>query len=122
MITFPPLGEDLRDEAGNPIVTWDLVNNLRIEHAPDGTTTSRDLESDELIQLPDILAARATREQRETDRAVIRAIVTDVKLEQDRAQTVLDDPNATSREKALARATKRMGGAIIDLAKFVKDQ
>lgn len=121
MTSFPPVGEDLLDEAGNPIVAWDLVNNLRIEYASDGTNVPRSLTPEEVALVPDILAARTIREQREIDRQTIGAIVTDLKLEKDRAQAVIDNANSTAREKDLGRATKRIADAAINLAKFVRD-
>ena len=118
---FPPFGEDLRDMEGNPLVIWDFTNNLRVEYASDGTTTTRAFTPEELAEAPSIIASRDAKQAHEADRTTIRAIINDIKLEQDRVQTVLDNVNSTAREKDLARAAKRMGAAIIDLARFVKD-
>ena len=59
---------------------------------------------------------------RSTDRVAVRAIVAEIKLEQDRAQTVIDSPEASKEDKVNARAIKKMGSAVISLAKFIKDQ
>ena len=67
------------------------------------------------------IQAEADRAARETTRVAIRAIISGIKAEQDRAQTVLDNADSTPREKNLARSVKRIGAALIDLAKFVKD-
>lgn len=121
MSSFPPFGEDLYDADNNPLVTWDLVANLRVEHLPDGTTQTREFDADELLLVDEILAAEQARLAREANRNAVKLIVDDLRLEKDRAQTVIDNVNSTPREKDLARSVKRIADATIELAKFVRD-
>lgn len=55
---FPPFGEDLFNEDGTPVVTWDLVLKQRTEHLEDGSTTSRPLEPEEEARIPAVLALK----------------------------------------------------------------
>ena len=58
----------------------------------------------------DEAAIAAAAVAHESNRAAVRAIITDLRSEKDRAQAVIDDPAATRREKDLGRAVKRLCG------------
>lgn len=52
-VSFPPFGEDLYDAEGNLIVTWDFVNNLRLEYDSNGTVVdSQPFTEEELAMAP----------------------------------------------------------------------
>jgi len=89
-----------------------------VDGVPTQTWTARPWNADEI-------AAREARIQREATRTAVKAIITDLKAEKTRAQTVIDKTNATitgADTKEVARAAKRIADAAIDLARFVKDQ
>lgn len=52
-VSFPPFGENLFDAEGNPVVTWDFVNSLRVAYNSDGTTTTRPFTETELAMVAD---------------------------------------------------------------------
>jgi len=113
---------DVDDAAGVVRVRWDDTARVRTEWDKDGTQTDQQPYTTEENAAAD---QRAIEEQArlayEQTRQAIKAIVTDLKAEKDRAQAVIDNANATSREKDLGRACKRIADAAIDLARFVKD-
>jgi hypothetical protein len=65
VLDFPPFGENLSDADGNPIVEWDLVNHIRVEHLSDGTTTTRDFTEDEILLVSSKNEAIAQEQTRE---------------------------------------------------------
>ena len=71
------------------------------------------------------LAARAEQAAYEAQQATVKAIITDLRTEKTRAQTVIDTPNATIKTNPapyivdVARAAKRIADAAIDLARYV---
>lgn len=75
----------------------------------------------------DELAAKQAEADREVIRTAIKAIVTNLRDEKSRAQTVIDATNAAIKSdpgpyvKDCARAAKRIADAAIDLARYVKD-
>ena len=95
---------------------WDDATRQYTERDEDGVITVTRPYSPEENAETDAEVARST------DRTAVRAIVAEIKLEQDRAQTVIDSATASKEDKDNARAIKRMGAAVISLAKFVKDQ
>jgi hypothetical protein len=69
-------------------------------------------------------AEAAARAAYEAQRVIVRAIITDLQAEKDRAQVVIDKPNnqiTGADTKDVARAAKRIADAAIDLARFVQD-
>lgn len=68
-----------------------------------------------------------TQSTRENQRTLIKAIITDLQLEKDRVQPTIDATKATINAdpgayiKDVARASKRIADANIDIAKFIKD-
>lgn len=71
------------------------------------------------------LAAQAEQAAYDAQRLTLKAIITDLRAEKSRAQTVIDTPNATIKTNPapyivdVARAAKRIADAAIDLAKYV---
>ena len=66
-------------------------------------------------------AAQALQVEHDTTKVRVDAIIEDLKAEKDRAQVVIDKPNAqitAADTKDLARAVKRLADANIDLAKY----
>lgn len=70
-------------------------------------------------------AAQAAQAAYEAQRLTVKAIIADLKAEKDRAQAVIDTPNATIRTNPapyivdVARAAKMIADAAIDLARYV---
>ena len=97
--------------------TYDQRSVELIDGIPTEVWTSRPWTAEEL-------ASQAAIFEREQTRVTIKAIVTDLKAEKARAQSVIDKTNATitaADTKDVARAAKRIADATIDLARFVKD-
>ena len=71
------------------------------------------------------LAAQEAAAAYEAQRILVKAIITDLRAEKARAQTVIDTANATINNspapyiKDTARAAKRIADAAIDLARYV---
>ena len=71
------------------------------------------------------IAAQEAAAAYEAQRLLVKAIITDLRAEKARAQTVIDTANATinaspaSYIKDTARASKRIADAAIDLARYV---
>ena len=71
------------------------------------------------------LAGQEAAAAYEAQRLLVKAIITDLRAEKDRAQSVIDTANATINAspapyiKDTARAAKRIAGAAIDLARYV---
>lgn len=65
------------------------------------------------------LETLAMEEERKLARETIKGIVIDLQAEKDRAQSVIDNPASTPREKDLGRACKRIADAVIELARYV---
>ena len=71
------------------------------------------------------IAAQAEASAYEAQRILVKAIITDLRAEKNRAQTVIDATNATINNspapyiKDTARAAKRIADAAIDLARYV---
>ena len=71
------------------------------------------------------LAAQEAAAAYEAQRLLVKAIITDLRAEKNRAQAVIDTTNATINAspapyiKDTARAAKRIADAAIDLAKYV---
>lgn len=87
---------------------------------PDGALIqTRPFTAEENATAAAAAAAETARADREAARVAVRAIVTDVKVEMDRVQPIIDTGSGDSLK--LARATKRIGAAVIDLARLVKD-
>lgn len=95
---------------------WDDATRVYTERDENGVvTTTRPYTPEE--------NSETDKEQvREAERTIVRAIINEVKAERDRAQTVIDSATATRDDKDNARAIKKLASAVIDLAKFVKDQ
>ena len=83
-----------------------------------GTRPYTDVEN---ASADDALQWESENASHETTRSLVKAIITDLKAENDRAQAVIDDVAATRNEKNLGRAVKRIADAAIDLARFVKN-
>lgn len=94
---------------------YDANGNLTLERE---FTVQENSSTDYLIQ--DALNAEAAQARR----AAVKLIVTDLKVEKDRVQAVLDKTNAQitpSDTKDVARAAKRIADAAIDLARLLTE-
>jgi hypothetical protein len=69
-------------------------------------------------------AAAAAAAARAANRALVKAVITELQAEKTRVQAVIDKANnqvSGADTKEVARAAKRIADAAIDLARFVQD-
>lgn len=76
-------------------------------------TPEQNIEADARVD------AEAEQDAKDVQRVAVRAIVTDVKTEIDALNLVISA--TTGNTKQLAQSAKRIGAAVIDLAKLLKD-
>lgn len=108
---------EFRDDVTRTVTRYDETGAVL-------SVTPYTAEQNSAADLADAEAAAAA--EREAVRLLVGAIITDLKAEKARAQTVIDADNATIKAnpqsyiKDCARAAKRIADAAIDLARFVK--
>lgn len=106
---------DEMNDVTHTYTAWDDDGNV-VEQRP--------YTEQELASLAERQAAAAALAQRESDRAAVKSIITDLQAEKARVQVVLDKTTAQltlADTKDVARAAKRIADAAIDLSRFVKD-
>lgn len=113
---------EAEQDAAGSVRRWDRAARAVVDYDPAGVEVARRPFTTEENAAADAESARAAAQsQHEADRAKVCAIIADLRAEKGRAQAVIDDPNATPRERDLGRAVKRIADAAIDLARFVRE-
>lgn len=106
---FPPFGQDLYDAEGNLMVTWDLVNHLRIEYnLEDETSTSRPFTEDEMSMLASVIAQAQLTANRE-------ALLEKTTLALNANRTYLNTPSGEKNLEAQIDALTRQINALFML-------
>lgn len=104
---------------------WNSTARTYTEYGESGEVlNTRQYTPEENARLDAEIALAQAKSTRAAQRALIKAIITELVAEKDRAQLVIDKANASitgADTKDVARAAKRIADAAIDLAKFVQN-
>jgi hypothetical protein len=111
-------------QEGTLVEQWDDDTRIYTSYDAEGTPTSRPYTGPENVVADANAAAAATRAAEETRRAAVKLIVTDLKAEKDRLDVVLAKTPAQitgGDTKDVARASKRIADAAIDIARLLTE-
>lgn len=104
---------------------WNSTARTYTEYGESGEVlNTRQYTPEENARLDAEIALAQAKSTRAAQRALIKAIITELVAEKDRVQLVIDKANASitgADTKDVARAAKRIADAAIDLAKFVQN-
>jgi hypothetical protein len=113
------------NEAGRLVQLWDDASRTYTEYDAQGVQVlSRPYTVEENAAADAEAAAVVAAEARAAQRALVKAIITDLQAEKARADAVIAKTNnqiSGADTKDVARAAKRIADAAIDLARFVQD-